>query len=248
MLRVEPGVPDTGKEHGLLVGPMDVPGLFGLLGGDGLPFVEPVDREDGSSGADEPAVGGFFPDGFGSGVDHLRADRAFLRPLGDEPEVRPVRADGVGVVVRVDDGAVLGGRDVIGVWVAGRERLDEVFVRIWDAEEEFKETIEGVWVNILRESATHVCQRIYGEVESFRDPTDAILDDLNEPGASHCMIVHVAGGFAYGDGSIWVVVQLARSLDKAFYISRGRKFYFVLAKHGERHDQLPVRRHIHLIA
>jgi len=62
------------------------------------------------------------------------------------------------------------------------------------------------------------------------------------------MIVHVAGGFAHGDGSIWVVVQLARSLDKAFYISRSWKFYFVLAEHEERHDQLPIGRPIHLIA
>lgn len=58
-------------------------------------------------------------------------------------------------MVGVDDRSILCRGDVVGVGIARRERLDEVLVGVWDAEEELEEAVVGVGVEVLGEAAAH---------------------------------------------------------------------------------------------
>lgn len=109
---------EAGQGQGLGVAEADEIGLF--AGGLFLPFEEAVGGDEAAFGFEGVAKGGFFSDGFGTGVDQAIADSGVFGPRGYQTPTKHFEGT-FGRFGRMNHrGHRLGGGDV----VAGFERGD----------------------------------------------------------------------------------------------------------------------------
>lgn len=109
------GFPDAGHEKRLLVGAMDIVGLFAVPLSFG-PFVIAIGDDDASLFGEGLLEAWFFGDGFAAGVDHLCADRGIFGPGWDQAPTGEGGVSGVlmEIGLRLHNGENrLGGGDVI---------------------------------------------------------------------------------------------------------------------------------------